>query len=287
MAIKVLFKDDTTLSDISVNLDNYYAGTETLPFVAAEDFLYIGSRFPFNHLYFKFGTANTASSSLTVAVWDGNQWRNTVQTFDETLSGAASFGQDGYITWIPDKQYGWGREDTTSTSGNEQVTGLGDITIYDHYWVRFAFSADLDAGTALSWVGNLFTDDNDLGTEFPDLVRTNVLTAWESGKTTWEEQHVHAAKIIAQDLESKKVIVHKSQILDRKDYIPASIMKVAEFAFRGMGPEFVDDRNDSRMEYEKRLNKTIGKIDRDLDGTLDRRELGYIQGRLRRGGPNL
>ena len=163
------------------------------------------------------------------------------------------------------------------------ITGLGTVTIYDHYWIRLSFSGSLTNGMTIDWMGNLFSDDNDLKGRFPDLVRSDTKDAWESGKTDWEEQHVLAARNIIQDLESRRALVHKGQILDRKDYIDASVFKVAEIAFRGMGRDFIDDRDNAKMNYEERLNNSAGKIDKDADGLTDRVELEKPQGRLTRG----
>ena len=281
---RIIHSDNGTLTDYSVELDDYYSGSASLaPFTAAQDYLFFGARLPFNHLYFKFSTANTAASNLTIAVWDGNAWNNVAETLDGTKSSGASFGQDGYISWVPDKQKGWGREDTVNGSGTELVTGLGNVTIYDRYWVRFAFSADLDNPTALDWCGQLFSDDNLLGAEFPDLVRSTLLANIESGKTTWEEQHVRAAEIIADDLVDRKVIVDKRQILERRDLARASVSKVAEMAFVIMGDDYSDDKEAARKEYNERISKNMFAVDRDNDARIDTQEIEYQQGTLTRG----
>lgn len=286
MDTRVIFKNNTTLTDFTVEANDYFNNNaNSIDIVAADDYMYFGSRYPFNHLYFKFGTANATASVLTIAVWDGSNFTNVKEKFDETLSSGATFGQNGYITWVPDVQGGWSREDTASSSGNEQVTGLGNVTIYDHYWVRFAFSADLDAGTTLAWTGNLFSNDDALGIEYPDLVRAATMNAWDDGgsKSSWEEQHVFAAKEIIKELKNKRIIVHRSQILDRKDYESAAVAKVAEIAYRGMGRDFEDDKLDAMKLFQERINRSIGLIDQDMDAQKDRQEIKQMQGRLTRG----
>lgn len=284
MDTRVIFEDDTTLNDYTFQCNDYFSNNaNAFGYVVTDDFLYLGSRFPFNHLYFKFGTANTATETLSISIWDGTSWRAAKEIFDETETGGASFAQDGYITWVPDKQKGWSREDTVNSAGTETIPNFGTLTIYDHYWVRFSFSGSLDAGTTLSWLGPLFSDDNDLGIEYPDLVRSNTIDAWESGKTTWEEQHVYAARQIIKDLKKQRVIVHQSQILDRKDFTDVAVAKVAEIAFGGMGRDFEDDRIKAMNHYKERLIDTMGLIDKDLDAQKDRQEINNVQGRLTRG----
>lgn len=283
---RIIFENDTTLTDYTRECNDYFSNNaNAFGYVLNDDFLYIGSRFPFNELYFKFGTANTAAETLSVAIWDGTSWTAAVEVFDGTETGGASFAQNGFIGWVPDKSGGWSREDTVSSSGTETIPNFGTLKIYEHYWVRFAFSGSLDAGTTLAWIGNIFSDDNDLGIEFPDLVRSATMNAWDDGgsKSNWEEQHVFAAKECIKELTNQRVIVHQSQILERKDYTAAAVAKVAEIAFRGMGRDFEDDRIDAMNLFKERINRSVGLIDKDSDAIVDRQELTLGQGSLTRG----
>ena len=280
---RIIHYDNGTLIDYSTELDDYYSGTASTDIVAAEDKLYVGSTLPFNHLYFKFSTANTTASVITAKVWDGNNWNAVAELIDQTKSSGATFGQDGYISWTPDKQKGWGREDTQDSSGNELVTNLGGANIYDKYWIEFTFSANLDNPTVIDWVGQLFSDDNILGAEFPDLTRSALLANIESGKTSWEEQHVRAAEILADDLIDQKVIVNKNQILERREFQRAATSKVAELAFVILGDDYSDDRDAARVEYQRRISKNMFTTDRDNDGRVDLKEIDHAQGTLTRG----
>lgn len=280
----LIYKNNTTYTDFTKEVNNYYSNNaNAIGITAAEDYLYIGSRMPLNHLFFKFGTVNTASSVLTIAIWDGSNWRNVSKTYDETSLSGATFGQNGFITWVPNRTYGWGREDTQDSSGNELITGLGDVNIYDHYWIRLAFSLDLDAGTTIAWIGQKFADDNDLGSEYPDLVLSATMTSWESGKTSWEEQHIKASRFIVDDLITRKMIIDKGQILEREDFKSACVSKVAEMAYRAMGPRFIEDKKDAKNEYLDRIGRQIGTIDKDKNAIIDNNELNVnIQGKLYR-----
>lgn len=286
MDTRVIFEDNTTQKDYTKECADYFNNNaNAFGYVVTDDYLYLGSAFPFNHLYFKFGTANTATETLSVDIWDGNSWGSAVEVFDETETGGASFAQDGYIEWNPDRSKGWSREDTVSASGNQTIPNFGTLKIYDHYWVRFSFSGSLDAGTTLAWIGNRFSNDDDLGIEFPDLVRSATMNAWaDSGsKTNWEEQHIFAAKECIKELKNQRVIYHKSQILNRRDFTSAAVAKVAEIAFRGMGKDFEDDRIDAMNLFKERIIRSIGVIDQDLDASVDRQELTLGQGTLTRG----
>jgi hypothetical protein len=283
---RVIFENDTTITDFTVGCNDYFNNNaNAFGYVVTDDFLYLGSRFPFNELYFKFGTANTATETLSIAIWDGTQFSAAIEVNDGTETGGASFAQDGYISWVPDKSKGWARDDTVDSSGTENIPNFGTTTIYDHYWVRFAFSGSLDAGTTLAWIGPLFSNDDDLGIEFPDLVRTVTMNGWDDtgSKSNWQEQHVFAAKEIIKELKERRTIVHQSQILFKKDWTAAAVAKVAEIAFRGMGKDFEEDRMDATKLFASRINRSIGLIDRDKDAQIDRHEIEHVQGKLTRG----
>jgi len=247
--------------------------------VPSEDYIYIGSDLPFNHVYLKFGTTvNSEASTISeVAYWSGNNdWRAAVEVIDETSVAGATFAQDGYISWVTDKDYSW-REDDTNRN-QQQVDGLTSVNIYDKYWVRIKFSADLTADVILSWSGNLFSNDDDLGSEYPDLVRSAMTTAL--GFSNYEEQSVRAAKIIIKDLIQKSVMIHSSQILDKSDMMLASVSKVAELIYGMLGDDYRDDKVLAQTEYNKRLVTSVPKIDEDGNARVDKDELRIRPGRI-------
>jgi len=145
--------------------------------------------------------------------------------------------------------------------------------------LKITFSADLTADTALSWVGQKFSDDNDLGSEYSDLVRLSMLAAFETGKTTWEEQHVRAAGLIVKELMANSTIIEKEQILEREDFKYASVSKCAEIIYGGLGDDYKDDKKLAKDEYAIRINSAMPKIDKDANARFDDYETP-TQGRL-------
>lgn len=283
MRNRIIFSDNGTLSDLTINLNNFHAGTETVAMVAAEDFLYIGRRFPFNHIFFKMNTANTNASTLTIQIWDGEEWDEAIDIIDETISSGATFGQTGYVQWSVHRNTVPIAEDTTNVDDTEQITGLGNVKIYDLYWIRLKVSADLSAGTSFSWIRNKFSDDNHLGSEYPDLLTSDSLTAFESGKTDWEEQHLLAAEIIEDDLINKFWMEDVSQVLDRFKLTRASVQKVAEIAFSAFGEDADDDRQKAQKEYQNRISKNTIIVDRNRNARVDDMDVERTQGLLIRG----
>jgi hypothetical protein len=260
---RFIYADNGTLTDYSVQLQDYHAGSSTFTLVAAEDAIYIGSRLPFNHLFFKVGTANSNVASMNILYWSGTEFTSVVDSIDETASSGVTLAQSGFVTWTPNKNTSWQREDS------EDITELSSIVVYERYWLKITFSADLSADVALSWCGQKFSNDHELGSEYSDLDRSEMKAAFESGKTDWEEQHVRAAQIIVQDLINDGLIIEKEQILQREDFRLASVSKCAEIIYGGMGDDYKDDKKAARDEYRVRIGKVFPKIDKDRNGRED------------------
>ncbi len=276
MLTRIVFSDNATLVDFSTSLGNYHSGTHVMDYTVTDDFLFIGSLFPFNHFYMKFAAVNSVAAAITVNYWDGSDWQAVAEVIDETSLAGASQGRSGFVTFVPDKNKRWTEEDTIDSSGNERITGLGSLKIYDSYWLRVSFNATLTASTELSWVGPLFSNDDDLGSEYPDLLLSDTLTGFESGKTTWEEQHVRSAKLLIERLKNESKIISGGQIMDRDIFKTASISKVAEIAFNGMGDDFREKRDDAKSDYNERMKQSFLSLDRDLDGRLSENEARRI-----------
>ena len=270
---RFLYLDNGVLSDWTVALNNYKNGSKAMPFVANEDYLFIGSRLPFNHFYVKLTQSNAHISSLSIEYWGNNGWVPSVNTIDET----DAFANSGFISFTPNRDTPWKREEKSST-----IPQLSNVLIYDYYWLRITFVPDLHVNTSIDWIGNIFSDDNDLAAEFPDLVRSNVLTAYQAGKTNWQEQAVKAAEIIEHDLVNRGILDGNESILDREWYKNASVQKTAEIIFSAFGDDYVDQRARAREEYGLRLVKRLAGVDKNMNATEDVFERQVVTGFLSR-----
>lgn len=272
---RVFWKDNAALNDITMPLRRITDGSQVLPFVAAEDKILIGNIAPFNHFYAHFITPNTASSTMSIDYWDGNDWVSAVEVIDQT----DGFTKNEWVEFVPDKDSGWIGEDTDDSGANHE---LNSLKIYNLYWIRISFSNDLDAGTELSYIGPKFSDDNDLGSEYRDLVRSAVLDRFLSGKTTWDEQHVQAAQYIIQDLIKKNIIWSKGQVLSRDQFMLASIHKTAEIIYSAFGDDYKDQRTLSENKYQATLSLGQYPVDANNDGRLSYSEQRIKQGIMSR-----
>ena len=275
---RIIYSDNGTLNDFSVELNKYKSGSQAATIVAAEDYIYVGSRAPFNHFYAKLGAnTNGNSSNMIVDYWEGKEWVAMVEVIDET----DGFSQSGYITFTPDLDEGWTRESTNFRG--DQITGLTDVVIYDLYWIRISLDADTTA-IDFDWFGQIFSEDDDLAAEYPQLVRSDYFLAFDStgSKTDWQEQHAKAGEFLAKDMIARGIITHKENIITREELKLASVSKVAEFIFTALGDDYEDDRDKARNEYLDRINKSIFRVDTNDDAYLSVQEDRLRQGFMRR-----
>lgn len=279
MKRRIFYSDNSVLTDMTVNLNSYHSGVHSFSFVSSEDAFFIGSRFPFNHIFIKLDgdNVNSNGSSMMVSYWGGKEFKSVVDIIDETSSNGKTLAKSGFVTWVTDKSYSWIKEDTNYSSNS--VEGLTDVEIYDKYWLKITFSNDLTANTSFSWIGQKFCDDNALGSEYPALVRSSIMTAYEAGKTSWEEQCIRASEILVNDLVAKKFILSKDQILSKEDFELATVSKTAEIIYSGLGDDYKDDKSRARIEYEDRLTKSLPFIDTNKNARIDLHEQ-ITQGRL-------
>lgn len=223
------------------------------------DFIYIGSDFPFNHTFFKVLIGATTTANIKIEYYS-TSWREVVDLQDETLG----LSNEGFVEFTPDRDSAWQMKNSSDIS---------DLTFkaYDKYWSRVSFDAPLEA--TLDFIGNKFSDDNDLYSEFPVFDNSDYRTAFKAGKTNWEEQHIKAAEVIIQDLKKKNVIFGKEQILDRSIFLGASVQKCAEIIYNAFGNDFVTQKDQARTEYSRRLDLGQFKIDTNSDGVLSNIEV--------------
>lgn len=272
--MRFFHRTGATLTDRSEGIARYLTGSESITYTDG-DYLYLGQELAFNHFFIKLGTLNARPATMVAEYWDGDQWRTTSELRDNTEGLTAS----EFVEFTPNRDYRWCRDNTNY--GGDTVTGLTDVVIYDMYWIRISFDVTLDAIT-VSWIGNKFSDDLDLHEEHPRLNNSTLKTLFETGKTTWEAQHVKAAEIIVRDLKDQGIILSAGQILRRQDYKLASIAQAAKLIYQGLGDDFKDDVIEMHKEYKQRLKLKVHGIDLNADGELDMSEKFQSQGWLSR-----
>lgn len=262
---RIIWKDNATLRDLSQALSDYNSDGQVIDYVSAEDAIYLGSDLPFNHRYLEVSVVNALPATVAVEIWDGNSWVAAVDVLDETAVGGATLARSGIISWVTPRDKSWGKEDTT-----ENVDDLTSLRIYDMYWVRLKFSADLTPATALKYVGHKFSKDSDLFSEYAVLSRASMMTAVKAGKTDWHEQTIVAAEYIVADVrERNRNVVSSAQIFNWQMFNKASVHRTAEIAFSNFGEDYEDDRVKAGDYYKAAMNQPSYGVDSDGDGHVD------------------
>ena len=261
---RTIFSDNGVLSDISVSLNDYKASSSTLPWVAAEDALYIGSLFPWNNKWVEVSTVNSLASVASVSVWDGLAWQATYDVLDMTSSSGKSLAQSGFIRFTPSRDRAWVR-----AYESDLVTGLSGTVIYDMYWLKITMSADLTPATALKFIGNKFSQDADLFSYYPDLNNTTLMAKFKVGQADWKDQSFIAAEMVIRDLKSRNIILSREQVLTPELFMEAAVHKTAEIIYAAFGSAFKDDKDNARKRYDEAMKLSTYNIDVTRDGRLD------------------
>lgn len=251
-------------TDLSLAVNDYRAGEAAFAY-ASGDYLYIASEVPFNNLWFEMGTVNALAATVSVEVFFGQTWYAAVDIVDQTLLSGASLGQSGRIAWTLNRLYGW-----DLIQDPNLYTGLGvTLPVYWMYWARLSWSASMTAETTLKYIGQKFSLDTDLTAYYPDLASSDLMAAFQSGKTDWKEQAFMAAEAIVRDLIGRKIIRSRGQIFDWSRLTLPSVHKVAELIYRGLGKAYEDNRAAAHKDYSDAMNRDFFRVDADLDGHLD------------------
>lgn len=247
--------------DISDLVNDYRSGAYVFPYEIGQ-YLYIGSILPFNNLWIEIGIANAIPAAVTPQIWWGGSdgWVNAVDILDQTVGLTLS----GRLQWNTDIDKGWQTEQRA-----KDVTGLESISIYNMYWMRFAWNVNLTPTMTLKYIGQKFSNDSVLASFYPDLCLSDTMNAFKVGKTSWEEQHYMAAEHIIRDLKKRDIIKSRGQLLDYSLFIDAACHKVAEIAYASFGQPYFDQYQAAGKRYSEALNIKFFNTDKNADGRLD------------------
>ena len=266
---RVIYKDNSVLTDVSHELNDLFNHTVSFSFVSAEDYFFIGSDLPFNHRYIQVVSANNQAATPSIAIWDGSTWNSAVDVIDATKDGQSyPLTASGILRWSTDRNKSWAQEETT-----ENISALSTLKIYNMYWMRLGFSANLKNNASISYIGYKFGNDSTLAALYPDLARSAVMTAHTSGKTNWNEQQVLASEMVVNDLRKERILSSRSQIFEPETFEIAGVHKTAEIIYAAFGESKKEERLLARELYKEAMSGIIvNNIDKDGDGHLSEDE---------------
>lgn len=262
---RIVYKDNTVLTDISALCANPHIGKKSFTLVAAEDALYVGSDFPFNHRFFLLGEKNTVAGSVSVAIWDGTNFTAVEDVQDLTALEGVPFARSGIIQFALPDDLSWYK-----VTDSSEVTDLSSLKAKGSYWAKFTFSAAFVFD--LEYVGFRFAQDSDLNTYYKDLLDSRVMAAFNNGipMDNWDKVHVIAAEEVVRDLKQDELIYSPNQLLDHEALTEPATHKLAEIAYSSLRNEVKLDF--AERKYKKSLARKVFNVDRDLDGRLETTE---------------
>jgi len=282
---RVIWSDNGTLKDISENMNNHISGDQVIPIVAAEDYIFLGSDAPFNHRWIEIETVNDTASRISIDIWDGDEWQAAVEVIDQTLNSAGdtTLARSGRLIWVPDKyEPGWLRDDTTNESGSDTITGLGNVTIYDMYWARLSFSADVNVLTELSFLGYKFANDEDLISIYPEFGTSEALARFKDGITNFDQVHFEAAKEVLRNMKATQIIRSENQVLEWEILRTPAIHKAAELIYSAYGTDWLEERTLAITRFKDAMKVKSFYTDQNFDATLSPVELNLRVNRMER-----
>jgi hypothetical protein len=245
---------DTT--DISIALGDFRTGTYAINYTTGK-YLYIGTSTPINNLWIELSTPAGASvGSPTVEIWFNGSWSSAVDVIDQTSGLTAS----GRYSWSIDRNKGVQREQDSAT------VGLTGTYIYDRYWTRLSWTGAFTAG--IKYIGQKFSSDTSLQTHYPDLLQASLLDGFQSGKTTWDDQHFMAADAIIKDLRKRNIILDRGQVFDWQAFEEASCHKVAEIIYKSFGAPYEKQKAEAIKDYNDELGRKYVNVDKNKDGLV-------------------
>jgi hypothetical protein len=224
---------------------------------------------------------NAVPATVAVSLWNGSEWVAAVDILDNTIvqpTGTTALAASGEVTFAQDiDDSTWSMEQDSA-----DVTGLSGTAIYNMYWARFHWSANLTAGTTLKYVGFLFSSDTDLLTFYPDLQNSSLKTAYASGKTTWTDQGFAASEAIVRELRRRNIVASPNQIFDTSLLLEANVHKTAEIIYGGLGSSYVEAKNKAAEAYKNAIDIKFFSVDSDGSGTISGAEKYLGMGFMRR-----
>lgn len=263
-ALEVRHDDNATFSDFKTEAIDFTRDTFTMALDKDVDYLYVGFYKPINAIYLDLATANTNAGTLDVDYYNGTEFTNVINLYDET----ASFTRNGFITW-------------DRNLINESETTI-DST--EKFWYRIRPSVT-HSSTIFNTLNILFSDDQSLKLKFTEVLSKDFL----AGENNHNKIHAAVRDEIIETLRRKGLLKldGKSDSTSNANLTPFDLHDIFEvraaacyLALYTLFFDFSDDPEDIWMAkakvykgmYEKNINLVRISIDVNDDGLVTESE---------------
>ena len=264
---RILYNDNGVYTDYSEDMRSWITGSMVTPLTLSEDYIYIGSPYPFASRFVLMDSTklNDVSATLTVEYYYGKSlWRSVKNFRNESSYGGVPFSRSGFMMWdMPDD---WEKNQVNSLPELPYNENSGDGKGY--YWIRIKSSATLKVTTALKWLGLIWTSQDYMKVKWPEVDSTNYLP---TGKTDWYELIEMSTGDVADDLNIANVIDYELQATDIDEMAKLTALKTMINILIPMtsSETLRMMKNDFELEYQKLLKKRLKGIDQNQDGKVD------------------
>lgn len=271
--LRTLIHNGSTLTDYSIEAQN-----DSVPFeLTTGQYLYIGQYYPFNNFYLDMSTVNTNASVIQIQYWNSKEWINCVDILDGTKVSGVTLGRSGVVQFSPDIDSNW--TEIRDTSKQDSPAHLQGREMYNMYWLRVSFSANLSALTEVRRITYSFTSNAMLSGVDPEI--NQYLTPWGgSSKLNWDEQIQLASMHLVADLRARGIVLHAGNILRFDDIALACAYRTLAVIYGPLGEAFNGRRAQALEQYEKLLNVKRFTIDVDTNGRVDKGEINNTVGQM-------
>lgn len=268
--IRVLRKAGVTISDLSYDNQDE-ASKPTLDLLTATDCLLVGMQYPFNNFFLNIDTPNTLASILTLEYWDGSNWVPAVDVLDGTSSAGVSLAKSGHILFSLDRtKTGW--QKVTDPTQGSHPSELDNLKIYDLYWLRVSFNADLDVLTKLQELGFAFTTGDKLKSIKAEVDK--FLPAFKTGKTNWIPEIMTASKMMVTEFKKAGLVLGAQQVVRLDDFWLPATYKALWLIYNSLGPAYAETATQLASQFHSSMNVNNITVDENQNGQPDPSEIG-------------
>ena len=267
--IRILRKDGVaTIEDYSyANQDE--ASKSDLNLIAATDCLLVGMQYPFNNFFLHLDTPNTLASVMKLEYWDGKAWTEAVDIMDGSSAGGISLAKSGHVLFALDKQKtGW--QKLVDPTQESHPAELDNLKIYDLYWLRISFSADLDPLTKLNELGFAFTTGEKLRSIKAEVDK--FMGAFKTGKTNWIPEILTASKMLVTEFKKAGLVLGPQQVVRMDDFWLPATYKTLWLIYNSLGPAYLETANQMAHQFYKTMNVDNITVDVNRNGQPDESE---------------
>jgi hypothetical protein len=225
-------------------------------------FLYVGYDKVISALYLHVtSTLNTTDGIMKVEYWNGTAWTE-LTAVDQTQY----LKRSGVINW-----------QAPTDAAESIVNGITKC------WVRLSGNVTTSAAVTFSYVGLLFSDDLDVGLEYPSVLKE---CFYPTGHSDYVIYHVSAKNYIMSELARRgytKTVngvvqpITQWDVLDIYELRQASLYYAMSQIFFNLSDNSSDNYWQKYLEYKSKFddafNLGVLRIDQDNDGVVDPTEV--------------